>query len=143
MKYKLIIDETQEESIVITAHNKNDLINSIEDLLKMNNHNIIGYFNEEIMPINFIEVFAIYTKDSKVYVNVNNKDYLIKERLYQIEEILDNSFIKINQGCIVNIKKILKFEHSITGSIKVVLKNGFNDYIARRELKNVKRRLGL
>ena len=88
-------------------------------------------------------MFAIYTNDSKVYVNINNKDYLVKERLYQIEEILDDSFIKINQGCIVNVKRILKFEHSITGSIKVVLKNGFNDYISRRELKNVKRRLGL
>ena len=143
MKYKLIIDDTKEESIVITAHNKNDLINRIEDLLKMNSHNIIGYFEEEIISINFIDVFAIYTNDSKVYVNMNNKDYLVKERLYQIEEILDDSFIKINQGCIVNSKRILKFEHSITGSIKVVLKNGFNDYISRRELKNVKRRLGL
>ena len=60
-----------------------------------------------------------------------------------MEELLDNSFIKINQGCIVNINKILKFDSSITGSIKVILKNGFNDYISRRELKNVKRRIGL
>ena len=60
-----------------------------------------------------------------------------------MEELLDNSFIKINQGCIVNINKILKFDSSITGSIKVILKNGFSDYISRRELKNVKRRIGL
>ena len=107
MKYKLIIDETKEESIVITVHNKKDLINRIEDLLKMNNHNIMGYFDDEIIPIDFNTVYAIYTKDSKVYVNINNKDYLIKERLYQIEEILDESFIKINQGCIIIIKSIL------------------------------------
>ena len=78
---------------------------------------------------------------------VENKTYnfcgLIKERIYQVEELLDNSFIKINQGCIVNINKILKFDSSITGSIKVILKNGFSDYISRRELKNVKRRIGL
>jgi DNA-binding LytR/AlgR family response regulator len=143
LKYELIIDKEKEESIIIRAHEKTELINQIEELLKMSECKVIGYYEDEIIPVNFNEVFAIYTRDSKVYINVNNKDYLIKERLYQIEEMLDTSFVKINQGCIVNIKKILKFENSITGSIKVILKNGFSDYISRRELKNVKRRIGL
>lgn len=143
MKYELIIDKEKEESIIIRAHEKTELINQIEELLKMSECKVIGYYEDEIIPVNFNEVFAIYTRDSKVYINVNNKDYLIKERLYQIEEMLDTSYVKINQGCIVNIKKILKFENSITGSIKVILKNGFSDYISRRELKNVKRRIGL
>lgn len=143
MKYELIIDKEKEESIIIRAHEKTELINQIEELLKMSECKVIGYYEDEIIPVNFNEVFAIYTRDSKVYINVNNKDYLIKERLYQIEEMLDTSFVKINQGCIVNIKKILKFENSITGSIKVILKNGFSDYISRRELKNVKRRIGI
>ncbi len=143
MKYELIIDKEKEESIIIRAHEKTELINQIEELFKMSECKVIGYYEDEIIPVNFNEVFAIYTRDSKVYINVNNKDYLIKERLYQIEEMLDTSFVKINQGCIVNIKKILKFENSITGSIKVILKNGFSDYISRRELKNVKRRIGL
>lgn len=143
MKYELIIDKEKEESIIIRAHEKTELINQIEELLKMSECKVIGYYEDEIIPVNFNEVFAIYTRDSKVYINVNNKDYLIKERLYQIEEMLDTLFVKINQGCIVNIKKILKFENSITGSIKVILKNGFSDYISRRELKNVKRRIGL
>lgn len=143
MKYELIIDKEKEESIIIRAHEKTELINQIEELLKMSECKVIGYYEDEIIPVNFNEVFAIYTRDSKVYINVNNKDYLIKERLYQIEEMLDTSYVKINQGCIVNIKKILKFENSITGSIKVILKNGFSDYISRRELKNVKRRIGI
>ena len=143
MKYKLIIDQEKEESIVITAHKKNDMIVRIEEMINMNNHNIFGYYEDEIIMLDLNNIFAVFTKDSKVFVNIDKKDYLIKERLYQIEEILDNSFIKINQGCIVNIKKILRFENSITGSIKVVLKNGFEDYISRRELKNVKRRIGL
>ena len=40
-------------------------------------------------------------------------------------------------------KKVLKFETNFNVSIKVVLKNGFSDFISRRELKNVKRRIGL
>ena len=53
------------------------------------------------------------------------------------------SFIKINQSCLANKKKIKKFEYTIGGSLRVVFKNGYIDYIARRELKNVKERMGL
>ena len=143
MKYQLIIDKTKEESIVITVHEKTDKIKQIEDIINSNKYQFLAYNQEEIVPINTNEVFAFFTNDSKVYVSLNDNELLIKERIYQVEELLDNSFIKINQGCIVNINKILKFDSSITGSIKVILKNGFNDYISRRELKNVKRRIGL
>ncbi len=143
MKYQLIIDKTKEESIVITVHEKTDKIKQIEDIINSNKYQFLAYNQEEIVPININEVFAFFTNDSKVYVSLNDNELLIKERIYQVEELLDNSFIKINQGCIVNINKILKFDSSITGSIKVILKNGFSDYISRRELKNVKRRIGL
>lgn len=63
--------------------------------------------------------------------------------MYQIEEMNLASFIKINQSCLANKKKIKKFESTIGGSLRVVFKNGYIDYIARRELKNVKERMGL
>lgn len=143
MRYQLIIDKDKEESIIITAHEKTEKIVMIEKIINVNDQKIMAYDEDEILPINLNNVYAFYTNDSKVFVKMKDSDYLIKERIYQIEELLDDSFVKINQGCIVNINKILKFDSSITGSIKVVLKNGFNDYISRRELKNVKRRLGL
>lgn len=143
MKYKLIIDENVEESIVITAKEKHELVNKIEKIINMTEYNLIAYSEEEIIPIDIKCVYAFFTKDSKVYVSLKDKEYVIKERLYQIEGLLDDSFVKINQGCIVKISTILKFDSSLTGSLKVILKNGFQDYISRRELKNVKRRIGL
>ena len=144
MKYKLIIAPSQEESIVITAHHKNEKISQIEKIImEKNNYKIMGYSSNEIVPINLDEVYAFFTNNGKVYVSLKDKEYLIKERIYQLEELLNNSFIKINQSCVINIKYILKFDLSITSSIKVILKNNFQDYISRRELKNVKRSLGL
>ena len=143
MRYQLIIDKDKEESIIITAHEKTEKIVMIEKIINVNDQKLMAYDEDEILPINLNNVYAFYTNDSKVFVKMKDNDYLIKERIYQIEELLDDSFVKINQGCIVNINKILKFDSSITGAIKDVLKNGFSDYISRRELKNVKRRLGL
>ena len=104
--------------------------------------NLLGYYEDEIVQINPVEVYAFYTKSGKIYASMIDKDYLIKERIYKLEEVLE-SFMKINQGCLVNKHKIKRFESSMSGSINVVMKNGFSDYISRRELKNVKRRMGL
>ena len=142
MRYRLIIDKEQEESILITAHEKNNLIIEIEKLINDNSLNLIGYDEDLVVPLNINDVYAFYTDNGKVYASTKDKSYMVKERVYQLLENLE-SFIKINQGCLINSKKILCFESSISGSVKVILKNNFWDYISRRELKNVKRRLGL
>ena len=143
MRYELIIDDTKEESIVITAHYKNNMIIEIEKILKNSDSKLVAYGDDEVAIIDLKEVSAFYTNNGKVFISVGKQSYYLKERIYQIEEIIDSTFIKINQGCIVNIDRIKKFDCSLVGSIKVVMRNGFSDYISRRELKNVKRRLGL
>ena len=144
MKYELIIDEKEEESIVIRAHSRSEMIIQIENIINgTKNNKLLGYCDGEIVPLSLSDVYVFYTSNGKVMASLEDEIYELKERLYVVESVVDNSFVKINQGCIININSILKFDASITGCIKVILKNGFSDYISRRELKNVKRRLGL
>ena len=42
MKYKLIIDETKEEEIIIIAHKKKEIFDEIERLILNENDNLIG-----------------------------------------------------------------------------------------------------
>ena len=59
-------------------------------------------------------------------------------------EILSKSlFIKINQSTVANITKIERFETSIGGSLSVRFKNGYRDYVSRRNLKKIKERMGI
>lgn len=143
VKYQLIIDENKEESIVITAHEKSDLILEIEKLINNNFVKIIGYKEDEIYPLELNDIYCFYTADGKVFAKTKKDEYMVKERIYQLEQMCKELFLKINQGCLVNVKKILKFESNLGGFIKVILKNNYSDYVSRRELKNVKRRLGL
>ena len=41
------------------------------------------------------------------------------------------------------IKKIKKFDTSVSGMLTVTFKNGYRDYVSRRNLKSVKERLGV
>ena len=78
-----------------------------------------------------------------IYALTKDEKYKLKQRLYVLEEMLNRDFIKINQSCIVNVKKIQRFDASFSGAMSVVLKNGYKDYISRRQLKNVKERIGI
>ena len=48
MKYKLIIDPSKEEEIVITCHNKREIFDQIEQLISQENNNLLGYENDDI-----------------------------------------------------------------------------------------------
>lgn len=143
MKYTLTIDPNQEEKVEIIVHQRNELVDAIEKILNEQTNEVICYNDFETVKMNIDDICCFFTDDNKIYVLYNNKKYYIKLRLYQIESLIDNNFIKINRGCIINKKEIKKFESSFGGSIKVVLKNGFSDYISRRELRNVKRSIGI
>ena len=143
MKYKLIIDETKEEEIIIIAHKKKEIFDEIERLILNENDNLIGYLEDEIVILSFSDIVCFISENNKVYGLVENKKYLIKKRLYQIEELIDNNFIKINQSCIANIKYIKKFQTSFNGSLQVIFKNNYKDYVSRREMKKVKERIGI
>ena len=143
MKCYTYIEKTDEEKVLIYANERTKLVDEIESLISLTNVDLTGTFNDEIIKIDISEVSCFISENNKVFALINDKKYQIKQRLYQIEEMNLESFIKINQSCLANKKKIKKFESTIGGSLRVVFKNGYIDYISRRELKNVKERMGL
>ncbi len=142
LKYELIVDPTKEESLILTVRERNDLVDAIEELL-CDNKSVTAYKDDEAVKIPVNGISCFFTDKNKVCIIYDGEKYQIKQRLYMLEETVGNGFIKINQGCIVNIRHVKKFTFSVGGALKVVLHNGFEDYISRRELKNVKRRFGL
>lgn len=144
MKCYTYIDKNHDEEVLIYAKERNEIVNEIETLVNSNNVLITGVYNEEIVKINPIDVTCFISENNKVFAMVNNKKYQIKQKLYQLEEMEFNTyFVKLNQSCYANMKKIKKFESTIGASLKVIFDNNYFDYISRRELKNVKVRMGI
>lgn len=143
MNFKLIIDKTREEEIIIYAKEKTKLIIDIEKLIRDNQNILVGYKNDEIVPIDLKLVNCFLVENNKVYALTDKEKLQIKQRLYKIEEMLNDDFIKINQSCIANIKNIERFSVSFSASLKVIFKNGYCDYVSRRNLKHIKERFGI
>lgn len=143
MEYKLIIDKTEGESLVLTVHERNEFVEAVEKLLDTKPEFITAYGEDEIFRIALKDVGCFYTDSGRVYALVGKNKYTVRYRLYVLEEMLSADFVKINQGCVVNVNLVKRFEASVGGAIKVILTDGFEDYISRRELSKVKRRFGL
>ncbi len=143
MKFKLIIDKEHGEEVIVYAHGKSKTTEELERICSDSEIDIIGYSERETRRLEISEINCFIVEDNKVFALTQNERYTVKLRLYQLEEQLSDGFIKINQSCIASIKNINSFQASFSGSLTVKFKNGYSDYVSRRNLKNVKERLGI
>ncbi len=143
MKCTVIIDKVRDEEILIYAHKKSEIIDEIERIAANAEAQLIGYLRGEIVKLDIRQIYCFSVEDGKLYAVCENQNYLIKARLYNVEQMLGKGFVKINQSSIANISKIQKFDASVSGTLKVIFKNGYTDYVSRRNIKKVKERIGL
>lgn len=143
MKCKTIIDKNREEEVIIYAHERNETVESIERIVSSTQLELIGYSGKSAVKLEWSEVYCFSVEDNRVYAVTEKEKLQLKLRLYQVEEMADKGFVKINQSCVANIKHIKRFDASVSGTLRVVFKNGYTDYVSRRQLKTVKERLGL
>ena len=143
LKISVFTDKNREEEIVIFAHEETGLINQIKSLINDYSSQITGFKENEIYQLKATDIYCFAVENNKVFAITENDKFLLKNRLYSIEEGLSSDFIKINKSCIANIKKIERFDAAITGTLMVRFKNGYTDYVSRRSVKSVKERLGI
>ena len=142
MKCKVFIDKNHEEEVVIYSHQRNSLVEQIESLVNSQELEITGYKEQEAVKLDLSEIFCFICEENKIFALTEKERFKIKLRLYQLEEKLPRNFVKLNQSCIGNVKKIQRFKASVGGSLSVEFKNGYKDYVSRRQLKIVKERFG-
>ena len=143
MKLKITIDKMHDEEILVFAHERTKLVDDIESLVNNCTKEIVGYSAGEAQILHLSQISCFTVENNKVYAIVDKEKLNVKLRLYQLEEILDSTFIKINQSCIANVNEIKRFDFSVSGTLKVIFKNGYCDYVSRRNIKSVKERLGV
>lgn len=142
MKCTTVIDKDRDEEVLIYLKKPSTISRKVEELISAEAPELMGYGDKSIVRLDLFEVFCFTVEDGKVYALTKDDKLILRQRLYTLEEMCGEDFVKINQSCIVNTKSILKFDTSLGGSLMVTLKNGYRDYVSRRQLRTVKERLG-
>ena len=142
MKFKLIIDKEKDEEVVVTAHQRTNLIDEIEALISKHTDRIPGYTEDDIKMLSVAELECVTVLGGKTYaIDSQNRSYRLKQRLYELEEQLPSSFIRINKSTLANEHALERFTVTIAGSVDAVFKCGYREYVSRRCFAQIKRRL--
>ena len=143
MRFRLIIDKSKEEEVVATVHETSKLTERIESLVLQytGKDKISAYLEDEMKMLEFSRIECITVIEGKTYaIDTLGKQYRIKQRLYEVEEKLPASFIRINKSSIANEKHLERFSVSFSGAVDAVFKSGYKEYVSRRCFAVIKRR---
>ena len=141
MKFRLIIDKEQDEEVVATVRCRSALIDEIEALISKHTDRLPGYREDDIKMLAVSEIECITVLDGKTYaIDSGNQQYRLKQRLYELENQLPSSFIRINKSALANESSLDRFAVTYAGSVDAVFKCGYREYVSRRCFAQIKRR---
>ncbi|MGN0688286.1 MAG: LytTR family DNA-binding domain-containing protein [Oscillospiraceae bacterium] len=130
--------------IVLTDRVTNE-VNAIVSRLSEEAPKVITGFREDVLRIiEPDEIKRVYSSGGKVYAETGNGEYILRQRLYEMEERLDNSrFVRISNSEIINLQKVKCFDMNLVGTICVSFADSGTTYVSRRYVSKIKKILGV
>ncbi len=146
MQVEIKIDDSCiEPKIIIITDKVTDEVNGIIKTLSSTPLEFITGFNNDLAEIlSLSDIIRIYASNGKTFAAAGKKEYVLRQRLYELEEQLARySFVRISNSEIVNLKKVLNFDLSLSGTICVKMSDGTVTYVSRRYVSKIKKVLGV
>lgn len=146
MQVEVKFDPSCEETriIVITDRMTDEINDLVRQLTERSPQIIVGQCDDSLEILEQTDIVRIYSSSGKVFAVSDGKEYTLRQRLYELEEKLDQSrFARISNSDIINLKKVRKFDLSLAGTICVLLSDGSTAYVSRRYVSKIKKILGI
>lgn len=119
MKIRTEISDDGQEEIIIRCRTRTDQIKNIESMLEglissereMTLH-LSGV--EYYVPLREILFFEAY--DGKVYAHTKDKTFTCEYKLFELENILPSSYVRISKSAIANVMMISSLKRELVGN---------------------------
>ena len=90
---------TTPKIVIYTNQVDEDVSNIIDSISSIYHKKLKVYKDEKMYILNQNEIETIYSESGKIYVRCNNELYTIKNRLYELETLLDKKiFVRISNS---------------------------------------------
>lgn len=135
----------KEPKVIIVTDAVTEEVQAILKKLSEDGPQIIsGMRDEKLKVLEQSELIRIYASGGKVFALTKEGEYVLRLRLYELEERLDkHMFVRISNSEIINLKQVKNFDLSFTGTICVKFLNGSVTYVSRRYVSKIKKILGI
>lgn len=135
--------ELSETYAVIHARSLTEEVKQTAEMIEARGSMLTVREEDKIVILDKEEVYMVRAENKGVIIYGEKKKHDTAKKLYELQNILGENFMRISKSTIVNLKKIACVEPSFHGMMYVVLKNGNKDYITRTYMAQFKQYLGL
>lgn len=146
MQVEIKIDSSCKEPkvIIVTASVTEEVSRVMKRLSEETPWIISGSRDGKIEVLEEAELIRIYASAGKVFAVTGKGEYVLRLRLYELEERLDaGTFVRISNSEIISLKKVRHFDLDFTGTICVRLSDGTTSFVSRRYVSKIKKILGI
>ena len=143
MKVKIEISQDASCEVIIKCREINDEVLHIESLLtQRGSAEMPLYIGDDEYFVPKKDVLFFETTLGKVYAHTRERMYLCPYKLFELEEMLDTTFLRISKSTIGNIMEIGSLHKEITGNGEIRFKRSDKvTYFSRGYAKILKDRI--
>lgn len=118
------------------------LVRQLEELTAPSTFTVFRDGEARLLPLT--DILRFYADGKGVSCQALTGTYMVRERLYELEEALTGTcFVRVSNSEVVNLNRVTALDLSLTGTIKMTLEGGTTVYVSRRYVKKIKQALDL
>lgn len=145
MRVKIEIEDDLEEEIIIRCKSINETIKKIEKAITDINNEAKGfvfYKNEKEYYLSLNKILFFETELGNINAHTRDDIYTVKYKLYELEELLPSSFMRISKSTILNVNHIYSITRNLTSSSVVEFEETHKKvYVSRYYYKTLRYKL--
>ena len=121
MKVRIELDpEMDEAEMIIRAPRLTEDLAQLQQMILDRKMTTLTFYKDRSEYfVNVSEILLFETDGEKIYGHTREDAYEVRQKLYELEEILPITFCRISKSTIVNAKQIYSIEKSFSGTSTV------------------------
>jgi Response regulator of the LytR/AlgR family len=112
-------DDYKETSVTIKCNKIDEEVLKLEKTLKSylnKDKSLIFYKDNKEYYFNINNILFFETDNNIIYAHTINDAFIVKKKLYELENILPDNYLRVSKSTIVNINQILSISHNFASS---------------------------
>ncbi len=145
LKIDISVDDTAADlTISIVCKQLTPEIEKIIAALRMMNHQLPAWKDDEVHLLDAAQVLYIESVDRKCFIYTDGDVYESNFRLYELEQQLEEcGFFRVSKSFLIHLQKIQSLKSEINRKIRITLSNGEQIIVSRQYADELKKRLGV
>lgn len=142
---RFVIEHNKQDiDVEVTASEKDEQVCALLDRVSEPMAGVLPVYDSgnSMVMIPEMSIISISTNNRRLDVITEDGTYELRMPLYSAEKILHPGvFMRISRYEIINLTKVKRFDFSVSGFLKIEMKNGMTTWASRRFISGIRKRL--